>query len=90
MKLNKKLKKIIVNFGEENQMKKLLEECNELIFAYKDNTEKEIFEEAVDVLIMIKQIFLIFGKSKKDVQNQIDYKINRTLKRIKTGYYEKN
>ena len=67
-----------------------MEECAELIQAiskvkrygfvgkYKDN----LLEEIADVAIMMGQIIYLAGIDRKDIDEVIDYKLNRQLERI--------
>ena len=67
-----------------------MEECAELIQAiskvrrygfvgkYKDN----LLEEIADVAIMMEQIIYLAGIDRKDIDEVIDYKLNRQLERI--------
>ena len=69
--------KFIFNyFGEAKQKFKLEEECKEFIESYCD-------EEIADVFILAMQ----FYKNKKTVRDWVKFKLKRTKKRIKDGYY---
>lgn len=80
-KYKKKLKKIYNHFGEVQQDRKLLEEIDEL--RESEGGSLHELEEKCDVLIVLYQQ-LLFHPLAKDL---IKYKIDRTLKRIKKGYY---
>lgn len=45
--------------------------------------KSELTEEIADVLIMIEQVKMIYNLSDADIQQQIDYKINRLEQRLK-------
>ena len=77
-KMIEDLKIIFNHFGPEVQKKKLQEECHEYI---KDMNEKE----AADILIVAMQLYIFSPKMRKAV----DYKIRRTIDRIKEDYYDK-
>jgi len=83
------LLKIIQHFGKENQLEKLKEELNELLEAIDSKNEDEMFKEVIDVIIMAWQLLLIFKKTDDEIDRQVNFKINRTLERIESGYYEK-
>lgn len=86
-------KEIADNFGLEKQVLKLIEECSELIrsLAMDVAKGKEISEDTIseiaDVNILINQI-LYLSNSKDKLKQQIEFKLERTIKRIKEGYYE--
>lgn len=50
-----------------------------------EETMAEIIDELADVEIMIEQLKIIYS-CKKEVENRIDYKINRQIKRILKKY----
>lgn len=91
--------KILSHFGLDNQIDKTIEEMAELIVALnqfkkvrhgkKDKhleAVTKVIEEIADCQIMLDQMTISFGM--EDIVNVIDKKLNRTMKRIKTGYYE--
>ena len=94
---------IINHFGYRNQMKKLNEETYELLEAIdnyedglsNDNVEElnmlrgHIIEEMGDVLILLTEFIGKYDIKKPELDVIMDYKINRTLERIDTGYYDK-
>lgn len=94
---------IINHFGYRNQMKKLNEETYELLEAIdnyedglsNDNVEElnmlreHIIEEMGDVLILLTEFIGKYNIEKPELDVIMDYKINRTLQRIDTGYYDK-
>ena len=94
---------IINHFGYRNQMKKLNEETYELLEAIdnyedglsNDNVEElnmlrgHIIEEMGDVLILLTEFIGKYDIEKPELDVIMDYKINRTLQRIDTGYYDK-
>lgn len=103
--MKKDFLKIIEHFGIRNQMKKLNEECYELIeaianyqdiepFTIEDTNFKAIFknhviEEIADCLVLINQFIEYYKIDNNDVAKIMQEKTNRTLKRIESGYYEK-
>ena len=76
-----KLKKIANVNGLYGVMEKTKEECNELIEAIEGNVEEEIIDETADVFVMLFQLMLILDIENK-VYDRIDYKIDRTEKRL--------
>ena len=101
--LNKKkeLKEIIDYFGESNQLyKKTNEELHELQSAlfdleYSQNSydkrvnRKHVIEEMADCVVMFLQLAMILDFDVRDVKKIMDSKIERTIKRIESGYYAK-
>lgn len=77
-------------FGEEHQLILVTEECAELIkevtkhLRGADN-KNNIIEEAADVLIMIRYLQLILNISDDELNQMIEFKINRTTTRYKKG-----
>lgn len=83
---------IIDNYGTKNQEDKAIEELAELqqaILKHRENrnceTEKNIIDEIADVHIMLEQLKIIYS-CHKEVEERVDYKINRQIKRIKKKY----
>lgn len=89
MTTNEKLIYIIKYFGFPNQVLKLKEEVNEVIEAMEDIDKKHITEELADVLVVLNQFKLFFNIKDEDIVEMMEYKIDRTLKRIEEGYYER-
>lgn len=103
--MNNKLLEIINHFGIDNQLKKLNEECYELIEAIRDyedmymkcdcdsqylkNEKKHLTEELSDCLILLNQFKNYYKITDEELNNMINHKIQRTLERIKNGYYNK-
>ncbi len=76
MKRSKRLRDIYNHFGDKTQREKLYEEINEYL-------ESGELEELADIWVVITQIYL----NDKSLRDLVDYKITRTEKRIKSGYY---
>ena len=90
MTRDEKLIEITNHFGIQSQMAKTLEELGELIaeLARDVNRGDECLtdgtlQEMEDVSVMLAQLLL-----SKDYKIEIDKKIDRTLERIKNGYYD--
>lgn len=89
-----KIEKIANHYGLDHQIRKAKEELQELYTAlldYQLNDSKEkqkaVVTEIADVAIMIEQLKLLMGVS-EDVEVEIEYKLNRQLKRIERGKNE--
>ena len=96
---------IIEYFGVRNQMKKLNEECFEFLEAvdnYEDElqvhlTDKvgenmlrdHVVEEMGDVLTILTQFIQKYEISQEELDPYMDFKLQRTLDRINSKYYEK-
>lgn len=95
--MDEKELKIINHFGLRNQLKKLNEECYELIEAiidYEDDnarnsTKENIIEEMADVMVLLRQFQEYYNITDIDIAFKMLYKTNRTLERIESGYYER-
>lgn len=93
--MEKELLEIIEHFGVENQQRKLQEEVFELqqeITIYQqggNQRTKEIAEELVDVMVLLKQIYYYYACGDWEPKKIEEEKIKRTLERIESGYYEK-
>lgn len=81
---------IIQHYGKELQIEVAQEELAELIQAiskYKrvksHKNYDNIIEEVADVFIMINQLVTMLCIPWYTVEEEIDYKLNRTLKRMK-------
>lgn len=81
------LKKIYAHFGAKTQGEKLKEELLELFEEIKKTPfdDESVMGECADVFIMLYQ----FALHDEDFNQKILFKIDRTLDRIKTGYYDK-
>lgn len=82
------IKRIANHYGLKHQICKAKEELQELYTALLDYQEedsrknlKAIITEIADVMIMIEQLKLLMGVN-EDVEVEIEYKLNRQLKRI--------
>ena len=96
---NKAIMKIADTFGDKQKLK-LIEELSELTreLALDVSHNREITQntinEIADTLILIEQILYLAEKNGLNanqlLEDAIEYKIQRTLKRIEEGYYENN
>lgn len=85
-------KKIIEHYGVRNQLKKLSEEVYELQEAVIEEdllcgvngcNNKNITEEIADVFVILRQLVMQFDIAENDIEDMADYKVKRTLERIK-------
>jgi len=82
---------ILFHFGKEHQMRvKLVEEMEELKYAIDNQTDKQILDELCDVIIMLFQLIIIKEFKTFSIIKGILFKVNRTIDRIKSGWYEEN
>ena len=81
-----KVREIAEYYGLKNQLRQLAEECSELSVESSHSARKgttvKIIEEMADVLIMMEQVIYLAKIDKCDIEDCINYKINRQLKRI--------
>jgi NTP pyrophosphatase (non-canonical NTP hydrolase) len=79
-------KQIFDHFGIEAQKMKLIEEMAELTAELaKNKDELKIMAEIADVSVVLEQIIDYYGR--EAIENIRQGKIERTLERIKSGYY---
>ena len=101
--MKKDLLKIIEHFGVNNQQRKLQEEVFELqeaIMEYRYDENKiypeveeclkgHIAEEIADICVILRQFMEHYDITQDEISDRMADKINRTLERIESGYYEK-
>ena len=82
-----KLRMIADHYGIKKQLRQLAEECSELAVEASHSARKgttvKIIEEMADVEIMIEQIIYLAKIDKCDIEDCINYKLDRQIKRIK-------
>jgi len=86
--MSEALKKIIEHYGKENQLKMIVGEIGELLALFGKESQgraskDDWVEEIADVEIMLEQLKLIKGI---DTSKTKRFKIERTLKRIRSGH----
>ena len=96
--INGAIKEIADNFGLVTQQLKLIEELGELTreiskdIANGRKISDDTISEITDVNILINQILYLSSNkdynSKEKLKEHIEYKLQRTLKRIEEGYYK--
>lgn len=69
----------------------------DLLLVIKDTPEKDkstarefVVEEMADMLILLTQFIAKYDIKKSELDRYMDYKINRTLRRIDEKYYDKD
>lgn len=80
---------ILEYFGVDHQKEKLVEEMNELELALAEGTEEEIYDEFADVFMVWIQLYNQSREFRDKVNERLDFKVKRTLKRIEENYYAK-
>ena len=83
---DERIKKIADHYGIKRQMHQLAEECSELAVEASHSARKgttvKIIEEMADVFIMIEQVIYLAKIDKCDIEDCIDFKLNRQMNRI--------
>ena len=82
---------VLVNYGDEHQCIVAVEELSELTkelckfnrFKSKLKARDAIKEEVADVYVMLKQIQVMFNITDEEMNQEISYKIGRTIRRMK-------
>ena len=84
---DERIKTIADHYGIKKQLRQLAEECSELAVeashSARIGTTVKIIEEMADVLIMMEQIVYLSGIDRKDIDECIQYKLDRQMKRMK-------
>lgn len=90
---DERIKTIADHYGIKKQLRQLAEECSELAVEASHSARKgttvKIIEEIADVQIMIEQIIHLAEIDKCDIEDCINYKLERQIKRIKEGENER-
>ena len=83
---DERIKTIADHYGIVKQLHQLAEECSELAVEASHSARKgttvKIIEEMADVEIMIEQIVYLAKIDRKDIEECIQYKLERQMKRI--------
>ena len=87
MNVKEVLKKAIETYGKENQSMMLFEEMAELQKEVckslrGNNNHDEIVEEIADVLIMIEQLKIMHDVKYRELNEMLNFKINRLKERL--------
>ena len=84
---NPRIVEIADYYGIEKQLHQLAEECSELAVEASHSARKgvtvKIIEEMADVLLMIEQVVYLANIAIDDINECIQFKIDRQLERIK-------
>ena len=95
MERNKKIKDIAFHYGVIHQNKKAIEEMAELTQALCKISDvpacdskvpdllDDVIDEIADVCVLMEQLKLFYGP--KEVEDRIDFKIDRQIERICMG-----
>ena len=82
-----RIMEIADHYGIEKQLHQLAEECSELAVEASHSARKgvtvKIIEEMADVLLMIEQVVYLANIAIDDINECIQFKIDRQLERIK-------
>ena len=83
---DERIKTIADHYGIKKQLRQLAEECSELAVEASHSARKgttvKIIEEMADVQIMIEQIIHLAKIDRCDIEDCINYKLDRQMKRI--------
>lgn len=95
MEQDEKLKKITEYFGIETELTKLSEEVGELLNeCYREhfisNSKNQVEDEMADVFVILLQISIYFNLDMDNVFKIFNEKLERTVKRIDEGWYDKH
>ena len=81
-----RIKTIADHYGIKKQLRQLAEECSELAVEASHSARKgttvKIIEEIADVQIMIEQIIYLAKIDKCDIEDCINYKLDRQMNRM--------
>ena len=81
-----RIKTIADHYGIKKQLRQLAEECSELAVEASHSARKgttvKIIEEMADVQIMIEQIIYLAKIDKCDIEDCINFKLDRQMKRM--------
>ena len=84
---NTRIMEIADHYGIEKQLHQLAEECSELAVEASHSARKgvtvKIIEEMADVLLMMEQVIYLANIAIDDINECIQFKIDRQLERIK-------
>ena len=94
--MEEKMLKIIKHYGIMDQLKQFNEETYELIEAIRDYQELRytedgkaflyhVQEELADVFVLINQFMRYYDIDFKDVEEIVEFKVDRQLERIEKG-----
>lgn len=73
-------------FGLDTQIEKLFEEYREVLIAFLYGDDDDRREELADLKNLVEQLTEHYGR--EEIEKIQEFKNDRTLDRIKTGYYD--
>lgn len=73
-------------FGLDTQIEKLFEEYREVVMAFLYGDDDDRKEELADLKNLVEQLTEHYGR--EEIERIQEFKNDRTLDRIKTGYYD--
>ena len=73
-------------FGLDTQIEKLFEEYREVVIAFLYGDDDDRREELADLKNLVEQLTDYYGR--EEIEKIQEFKNDRTLDRIKTGYYD--
>ena len=83
---DERIKTIADHYGIKKQLRQLAEECSELAVEASHSARKgttvKIIEEIADVQIMIEQIIYLARIDRCDIQDCINFKLDRQMKKM--------
>ena len=83
---DERIKTIADHYGIKKQLRQLAEECSELAVEASHSARKgttvKIIEEMADVQIMIEQSIYLARIDRCDIQDCINFKLDRQMKRM--------
>ena len=83
---DERIKTIADHYGIKKQLRQLAEECSELAVEASHSARKgttvKIIEEIADVQIMIEQIIDLAKIDRCDIEDCINFKLDRQMKRM--------
>ena len=85
---SEKVAEILRHYGDKHQMQKACEElaelqCEILKFLNKKGSLNSIFDEMIDVIIMVEQLKIMLPVSTAQIDKHIDFKLDRTIERMR-------
>lgn len=83
MALDDDLTAIWSHYGQERQLRKLMEEAYELTDAVREGDVEHMEEEYADVLVVLSQIARAYSLDEGFIARVVDAKVARTLYRMK-------
>lgn len=87
-----KCRKIAEHYGRKNQERQAVSELCELMYVLTRRQEQravdwknDLLDEMADCLVMIEQLRALYGISDDEVNDRVNFKLNRQIERIADG-----